>query len=130
MVSKECVKAKGINGFGMRDVANSSGFALGTVCNFFIDKETMIIETLVSTWKDYITSIPSTDSFMDYLLSVISIMDDIESTYHNFLKTHPRHISDSKVLIDKEMVNRELQNIKNQIISTINRDMKNKGKLI
>ena len=86
----------------------------------------MIIETLVSTWKDYITSIPSTDSFMDYLLSVISIMDDIESTYPNFIKTHPRHISDSKVIIDKEMVDRELQNIKNQTISTINRDKKNK----
>ncbi len=63
-------------------------------------------------------------------LSVINIMDDIESTYPNFIKTHPRHISDSKVLIDKEMVNRELQNIKDQIISTINRDKKNKRKLI
>lgn len=67
---------------------------------------------------------------MDYLLSVISIMDDIESTYPNFIKTHPRHISDSKVIIDKEMVDRELQNIKNQTISTINRDKKNKRKLI
>ena len=49
-------------------------------------------------------------------------MDDIESTYPNFIKTHPRHNSVSKVIIDKEMVDRELQNIKNQIISTINRD--------
>ena len=57
-------------------------------------------------------------------------MDDVESTYPNFIKSHPRHISDSKVLIDKEMVNRELQNIKDQIISTINRDKKNKRKLI
>ena len=72
----------------------------------------MIIKILVSTWKDYTSSIPSTDSFMDYLLSVISIMDDIESTYPNFINTHPRHISDSEVIIDKEMVDRELQNIK------------------
>ena len=49
-------------------------------------------------------------------------MDDIDSTYPNFIKTHPRHNSVSKVIIDKEMVDRELQNIKNQIISTINRD--------
>ena len=68
MVSKECVKAKEINGFSMRDVAHSSGLALGRIYNYLIDKETMIIETLVSTWKDYITSIPSTDSFMDYIL--------------------------------------------------------------
>ena len=60
----------------------------------------------------------------------INIMDDIESTYPNFLKTHPRHISDSKVIIDKEMVDGELQNIKDHIISTINRDKKNKRKLI
>lgn len=57
-------------------------------------------------------------------------MDDVESTSPNFIKTHPRHNSDSKVLIDKEMVNRELQNIKDQIISKINRDKKNKRKLI
>ena len=57
-------------------------------------------------------------------------MDDIESTYPNFIKTHPRHISDSKVIIDKEMVDRELQKNKDQIISTINRDKKNKRKLI
>ena len=49
-------------------------------------------------------------------------MDDVESTYPNFIKTHPRHNSVSKVIIDKEMVDRELQNIKNQTISTINRD--------
>ena len=49
-------------------------------------------------------------------------MDDIDSTYPNFINTHPRHISDSEVIIDKEMVDRELQNIKDQIISTINRD--------
>ena len=57
-------------------------------------------------------------------------MDDIESTYTNFIKTHPRHISDSKVIIDKEMVDRELQNIKDQIISKINKDKKNKRRLI
>ena len=39
-------------------------------------------------------------------------MDDIDSTYPNFIKTHPRHILDSKVIIYKEMVDRELQNIK------------------
>ena len=57
-------------------------------------------------------------------------MDDIESTYPNFIKTHPRHNSVSKVIIDKEMVDRELQNIKNQTISTINRDKKNQRILI
>ena len=41
----------------MKDVTHSSGLALGTVYNFFIDKETMIIKILVSIWKDYITSI-------------------------------------------------------------------------
>ena len=45
-------------------------------------------------------------------LSIINIMDDIESTYTNFIKTHPRHNSVSKVIIDKEMIDRELQNIK------------------
>ena len=49
-------------------------------------------------------------------------MDEIESIYPNFLKTHPRYISDSKVIIDKEMVDREMQNIKDYINSTINRD--------
>lgn len=57
-------------------------------------------------------------------------MDDIESTYTNFIKTHPRHNSVSKVIIDKEMIDRELQNIKDQIISKINKDKKNKRKLI
>lgn len=57
-------------------------------------------------------------------------MDDIESTYPNFIKTHPRRISDSKVIIDKEMIDRELQNIKDQIIPKINKDKKNKRKLI
>ena len=57
-------------------------------------------------------------------------MDDVESTSPNFIKTHPRHNSNSKVTIDKEMVDRELQNIKDQIISKINRDKKNKRKLI
>ena len=57
-------------------------------------------------------------------------MGDVESTYPNFIKTHLRHNSDSKVIIDKEMVDRELQNIKDQIISKINKDKKNKRKLI
>ena len=37
-VCKECAKEKGINGFGMRDVAYSSGLALGTIYNYFADK--------------------------------------------------------------------------------------------
>ena len=62
-ICKECAKEKGINGFGMRDVANSSGFALSTVYNFFIDKETMIIKILVS-----IIFLPSLNRFL-YRLS-------------------------------------------------------------
>ena len=66
-ICKECAKEKGINGFGMRDVAHASGLALGTIYNYFTDKETMIIETLLSIWKDFISCIPNTESFHDYL---------------------------------------------------------------
>ena len=121
-VCKECAKEKGINGFGMRAVAYSSGLALGTIYNYFADKESMIIETLVSIWKEFISSIPNTESFIEYLESIINIIDDIEKAYPNFIKNHPRHITDSKVEKAKELMTRELQSIKEQIINALNND--------
>lgn len=121
-ICKECAKEKGINGFGMRDVAHASGLALGTIYNYFTDKETMIIETLLSIWKDFISCIPNTESFHDYLERIINIVDDIESTYPNFINNHPRHITDSKIDKAKELMTKELQGIKEQIISVLNQD--------
>ena len=106
----------------MRDVAHASGLALGTIYNYFTDKETMIIETLLSIWKDFISCIPNTESFHDYLEKIINIVDDIESTYPNFIKNHPRHITDSKIDKAKELMTKELQGIKEQIISVLNQD--------
>lgn len=82
----------------------------------------MIIETIVSIWKDFISSIPNTESFIEYLESVINIIDDIEKTYPNFIKNNPRNITDSKVEKAKELMIRELQSIKEQIINALNKD--------
>ena len=46
----------------------------------------------------------------------------IESTYPNFIKNHPRHITDSKIDKAKELMTKELQGIKEQIISVLNKD--------
>ena len=107
-ICKACARKKGINGFGMRDVSRASGLALGTIYNYFKDKESMIIETLLSIWKEFISSIPLTDYFLDYLNNVINVVDNIEAIYPNFIKHHPRNISETMLPTAREMMNDEL----------------------
>lgn len=121
-ICKACARKKGINGFGMRDVSRASGLALGTIYNYFKDKESMIIETLLSIWKEFISSIPLTDYFLDYLNNVINVVDNIEAIYPNFIKHHPRNISETMLPTAREMMNDELLEIKNQIINVLEKD--------
>lgn len=121
-VCKKCAREKGINKFGMRDIAKASGLALGTLYNYFKDKETMMIETLVSIWKDFISSIPSTTSFSTYLRNIINVVDNIEEVYPDFIKNHPRRISDDMLQKARELMNAELTEVKDQIISVLKKD--------
>ena len=59
--------SKGLEKIGMREISSASSVALGTLYNYFPDKESLIIATISSIWNETIGNLKKSEGFVSAL---------------------------------------------------------------
>ena len=65
--AKKEARSKGLEKIGMREISSASSVALGTLYNYFPDKESLIIATISSIWNETIGNLKKPEDFVSAL---------------------------------------------------------------
>ena len=65
--AKKEARSKGLEKIGMRDISSAYSVALGTLYNYFPDKESLIIATISSIWNETIGNLKKPEGFVSAL---------------------------------------------------------------
>ena len=65
--AKKEARRKGLEKIGMREISSASSVALGTLYKYFPDKESLIIATISSIWKETIGNLKKPEGFVSAL---------------------------------------------------------------
>ena len=90
--SKKIAAEKGIKAINIRSVAEKANVSVGSVYNYFKNKEALISETIADIWCDIFHNAEGCkelDSFHDCLIWLISMIDKCCSEYPDILTAHP-----------------------------------------
>lgn len=96
---RRLIAEQGLDALSMRAAAQNSGIALGTLYNYFSDKDELLIAAIESIWMHIFHSDESdeaTVSFSDYVTRLYSRMRKGAAQYPNFLTAHSASIAAGK----------------------------------
>ena len=98
-ISRKIATEKGLKALNMRAVAGECGIALGTLYNYFSDKEELLISTISSLWQDFFHLSPREKQanllFTEYVkLMFLNVREHI-SEYPDFFTTHSAVIANN-----------------------------------
>ncbi len=99
--SKKIATEKGIKAINIRNVAEEANVSVGSVYNYFKNKEALISETIAAIWCDIFHNAEGykeLDSFHDCLIWLISMIDKCCSEYPDILTAHPHSIHQKEEL--------------------------------
>ena len=123
-ICKECAKEKGINGFGMRDVAHASGLALGTIYNYFPNKDVLILSTISSIWKEAIEKLEEEKDFISAVSTVYDAILSVDSDYSGFLSAHAKFLKGNDE--GRKEMGEAQRELREYLTSSIDNDLKAK----
>lgn len=98
-VCRNIVAQQGIAALNMRTVAKECHIALGTLYNYFADKDALLFATVESIWKEifHMDQRFETDlSFPDYIAYIFDCVQQGAAAYPNFLTDHSISIAKGK----------------------------------
>ena len=90
-VCRKIVSERGISALNMRVVAKECGIALGTLYNYYSDKDDLLIATIKSVWKDIFGMYHGCEnnmSFADFVADIFYRMREGLKEYPNFFMAH------------------------------------------
>lgn len=91
LICRKIASEKGLKALNMRAVAGECGIALGTLYNYFSDKEELLISTISSLWQDFFR-LPRKSRkkplFSNYVETLFGNVRKRISAYPDFLTTH------------------------------------------
>lgn len=90
-VCRSIVASKGLSSLNMRSVAKECDIALGTLYNYYADKEELVLATIESVWKDIFHMTAQCSKEYSFIECVNYIFDCIQNgtkEYPNFLTSH------------------------------------------
>ncbi|MGN0669186.1 MAG: TetR/AcrR family transcriptional regulator, partial [Oscillospiraceae bacterium] len=98
-ISRKIAAEKGLKALNMRAVAGECGIALGTLYNYFSDKEELLIATISSLWQDLFQLSPRENRgnplFAEYVETLFKSVRERISEYPDFFTTHSAVITNS-----------------------------------
>ena len=98
-VCRRIVAEKGLTALNMRLVADECHIALGTLYNYYADKDELVLATVESIWRDIFRADQQcvTDvSFSDYVADLYACIRKGAEVYPNFLTGHSISIAGAK----------------------------------
>ena len=98
-VCRRIVAEKGLKALNMRLVADECHIALGTLYNYYADKDELVLATVESVWRDIFHAdqqCVADVSFSDYVADLYARIRQGAEAYPNFLTGHSFSIAGSE----------------------------------
>ena len=121
---RKIAQEKGLSAINMRSVAAECNIALGTLYNYYSNKDELVLAVIESIWKDifHIKECKDDISFLDFVVFIFSCLKDSKEKYPNFFVTHSM-ILESKVKdVAKDRMNNCFIHIKAMMLSVLEND--------
>ncbi|MGN0978434.1 MAG: TetR/AcrR family transcriptional regulator [Faecousia sp.] len=126
-VCREIASEQGLPALNMRAVAKKCGIALGTLYNYFPDKDALLLATVESIWADIFhrngnweTGLP----FPDYVVRLFDCVREGAAEYPNFLTSHSIAIAKSKRSQAKSAMEQCFSHMKAGLLEALRSDPK------
>ena len=121
---REIVAKYGLSALNMRSVAGSCHIALGTLYNYYSDKNELVTATVESVWMDIFHSGGDFDgtSFSSYVEHIFSNVKEGMKKYPNFFAAHALSISSSEKSRARNAMSGYFKHMENSLISVLLKD--------
>lgn len=122
---RRIVAAKGIKGLNMRLVADECHVALGTLYNYYADKDALVLATVESIWKDIFHADQPCEAdlpFPDYVKEIYARIQKGAETYPGFLAGHSVSIAGAKQSEAKSVMERTFAHMKAGMLNVLLND--------
>lgn len=120
------VSEQGLSVLNMRSVAAQCHIALGTLYNYFADKNELLLATVESVWEDIFHTDPPGDtvaqSFVDYTAHIFSSIRQGAKQYPNFLTAHSMVLAQSQKGRGRDTMSQYFQHLKNGFLEVLKAD--------
>lgn len=96
-VSRKIVSERGLPALNMRALAKECGIALGTLYNYYSDKDELVVAAIESVWQDILEKSPpdSGVSFSQYITQTYAHIIEKLKDYPDFLAAHSISVAGS-----------------------------------
>ncbi|MGM9538178.1 MAG: TetR/AcrR family transcriptional regulator [Candidatus Onthomonas sp.] len=124
-VCRRMAAEQGLPALSMRAVAGECGIALGTLYNYYSDKDELLIATVESVWQDifHLDGVCETAfSFPDYVAYLFDRARAGAAEYPNFLTAHSIAIAKSRQGEAKSTMERYFAHMKAGMLAVLRRD--------
>lgn len=121
---RKIAQEKGLSAINMRSVATKCNIALGTLYNYYSNKDELVLAVIESIWKDifHIKEYKDDISFLEFVVFILSCLKDSKEKYPNFFVSHSMIIQ-SRVKEDaKDKMNNCFTHIKGMMLSVLEND--------
>lgn len=125
LVCRRIVAEKGVKALNMRLVADECHIALGTLYNYFADKDALILSTVESIWREiFHTGDPGTEAsaFADYVAQLYRRIQKGAEAYPGFLTGHSISIASAKREQAKSVMERTFAHMKAGLLQALRAD--------
>ena len=126
-VCRNIVAEKGLSALNMRLVADTCHIALGTLYNYFSNKDELMLSTVESVWKDifHMNQKHRTDfSFSEYVKYIFECVQKGAEEYPNFFTAHSINIASSQKGQAKSMMELYFRHMKDSMLEVLKSDEK------
>lgn len=128
-VCRDIVASKGLAAVSMRSVADKSQIALGTLYNYFDNKDELVIATVVEIWKDIFHMdyrCSAKQAFPQYVEYIFECVQMGSQHYPDFFSAHSNsiNIANSEKEKAKSTMNNCFNHIKERLLEALQADSK------
>ncbi|MGN0485058.1 MAG: TetR/AcrR family transcriptional regulator [Lachnospiraceae bacterium] len=124
---REIVAEKGLAAVNMRSVAQSCGIALGTLYNYYENKEELLLSTVESVWMDIFHGNWKDEmqqSFFKYIKELFACVQEGTKKYPNFFTAHAVSLADSKEKKAQNTMEAYFCHIRSEMLLVLKKDPK------
>ena len=116
---------RGLTAVSMRAVAHESHIALGTLYNYYADKDELVLATVESIWRDIFHADPADSaglSFPQYVETLFSRIQRGAAQYPGFLTAHSFAIATGKRGEARSIMERSLRHMQDAMMHMLRSD--------
>jgi len=122
---REIVSKQGLSAVNMRSVAQKCNVALGSLYNYFPNKDELLLSTIETVWHDIFHMDHSNrdeESFSQIVEWIFSSIQKSTYEYPNFFTAHSLSITSNEKNTAKDMMEMNLQHIKKEMRKCLDQD--------